>query len=54
MFYFLHAKPCIYFFIPDFSHMKAQSIKELHNVLNSQGNIISGKEHIPPLSNAST
>ena len=42
------------FFIPDFSHMKAQSIKELHNVLNSQGNMISGKEHIPPLSNAST
>ena len=42
------------FFIPDFSHMKAQSIKELHNVQNSQGNIISGKKHIPSLSNAST
>ena len=41
-------------YIPDFSHMKAQSIKELHNALNSQGNMIVGKEHIPPLSNAST
>ena len=44
----------ILLYIPDFSHMKAQSIKKLHNVLNSQENMIAGKEHIPPLSNAST
>lgn len=30
------------------------SIKELHNVLNSHGNMMSGKVHIPPLSNIHT